>query len=175
MKLNIWVLTVALSFLHSGESFAGNVRTVSMCPDAREARILLANFSKLPNKHQSLLLGRCWGTLPSKPSKSAIRTIVKTTESPGLRALALRRWYELDPTSARTLIISEIQNPNSTFEPQALSILKERELPEVQDYLLAQFRDSLCPYSARSRQQIARYIRQQNKLLFSRGYETPEQ
>jgi hypothetical protein len=54
-----------------------------------------------------------------------------------LSAIALRRWYELDPAGARPAIIAEITRPRPRYSAKVLGILPDKTLPEV-DLALAE-------------------------------------
>lgn len=54
--------------------------------------------------------------------------------------VALRRWFELEPASARLAIIKEISQPKPRFDVDELSMLPDETLPEVEQLLIDHLR-----------------------------------
>ncbi|MCA1579738.1 MAG: hypothetical protein LC794_20525 [Acidobacteria bacterium] len=110
---------------------------------------LVSVFDQLPLNEQNSLLTYRW----DKIGDAAMLPILKryaqryqdfpqmtesnASNSRQLSAVALRRWYELDPAGARPAIINEISRPRPRFDARVLGILPDETLPEV-DFILAE-------------------------------------
>jgi hypothetical protein len=110
---------------------------------------LLAIFDQLTPEQKDSLLGTRWKEIrrpalvpllkryaeqdssdPNQDSHDNVRT---------LAALALRRWFELDPAGARPAIIREISRAKPRFGVRELGILPDQTLPEVDRLLVEHF------------------------------------
>jgi hypothetical protein len=108
---------------------------------------LLAIFDQLTPEQRDSLLGIRWEEI-KRPSLVPLLKRCAEQDSSGpqqdihynartLAALALRRWFELDPTDARPAIIREISRAKPRFGVRELGILPDQTLPEI-DRLLAE-------------------------------------
>jgi hypothetical protein len=67
-----------------------------------------------------------------------LRALVETAAStPALSDVALRRLYEVDPEGGRARILREIRNPSRGASLKTLGVLSDRELPELDEVLVA--------------------------------------
>jgi hypothetical protein len=57
-----------------------------------------------------------------------------------IAALALRRWFELDPEGARPAVIAEISRPKPRFGVREVGFMPDKTLPEVDRVLAEHFR-----------------------------------
>ncbi len=116
-------------------------------PDDDRRRLteyLVTGFDYLPLQTQTELLSYRWNVL----DKEAMRPLLPKLASrykdfPELReihaygsnqlsAIALKRWWEVDPDGARPAIIQEIVRPKPRFGAEILGMLPDKELPEVE-------------------------------------------
>jgi hypothetical protein len=110
---------------------------------------LVSMFDQLPLNEQNSLLTYRWDNIGGpamlpilKRHAQSYRDFPQMTESNAsasreLSAVALRRWYELDPGGARPAVINEISRPRPRFDARVLGILPDETLPEV-DFTLAE-------------------------------------
>jgi hypothetical protein len=114
-------------------------------------RQLVAMFDQLPLNQQNLLLGQRWNKITSPALLPILRLYAhRYQDYPEMRessaydnlqlsAMALRRWYELDPADARPAFIKEITRPRPRFGARVLGVLPEESLPEVDEALAEHF------------------------------------
>jgi hypothetical protein len=112
---------------------------------------LVSLFDQLPTNEQNNLLSNRWDKIRGPSLLPILRKYAQTySDFPEMResnaynslqlsATALRRWYELDPASARPAIITEITRPRPRFDARVLGILPDETLPEVDFALAAHF------------------------------------
>lgn len=115
---------------------------------------LVAHFDQLPADQQSALLETRWDRFGSSelltllriyalPLDSQLNPNSRSGESVRRRsAIALRRWYELDPAGARPAILAEITRPDPRYGARTLGLLPDKELPEVDAVLARNFVES---------------------------------
>ena len=128
--------------------FEANIPKESRTP----ARVARANqivaavpgiFLDLPADRQYALLTFSWKQIASPALLPALRQLIEKPSSPqegsfsDLRSIALYRIYELAPDEGRRAIIKELQRTPLRVRPQALSILPDETLPEL-DQLLSE-------------------------------------
>jgi hypothetical protein len=100
-------------------------------------------FDQLPLDQQNFLLSERWNKIGGPAMLPIVRKYAERYDDfPEMRAepafnslllsgTALRRWYELDPASARPAFITEILRPRPRFGANVLGILPDETLPEV--------------------------------------------
>jgi len=100
-------------------------------------------FRLLPLDAQARLLEYQWKPVASAAMLPALRSILKNTEPKlnnyqgvELRSLALTRLYELAPEEGRRLFLDEIHRPTPRLNKNALRLLPDETLPEL-DLVLA--------------------------------------
>jgi hypothetical protein len=106
---------------------------------------LVSQFDQLPLEQQASLLDWRWNDLKDPALLPSLKQLVQIDvkkippeklgwgdELPGL---ALRRWYELDPASARPAVIQEITQLRPRFTARDLDFLPDESLPEVDQAL----------------------------------------
>lgn len=110
---------------------------------------LVSMFDQLPLQQQSFLLTYRWDKIGGPALLPILNPLAqsyqdfpemrdsKASESLEHSAIALRRWYELDPAGARPAFINEISRPRPRFDARVLGILPDKTLPEV-DFILAE-------------------------------------
>jgi hypothetical protein len=106
-------------------------------------QMLLASWASLPVRRQNELIEYRWEQIGGPELLPILRQIAKgpshhnpQTEQPD-RASALRRMYEIAPGEARNLILREISNPTGDIGVNVLGMLPERELPQIEQPLIA--------------------------------------
>jgi hypothetical protein len=111
---------------------AGAARAVS-----REQ--LAGNFLQLPAERQEGLLGSQWSSVASPAMIPALRQLAERsiTASASVSDLALRRFADLAPEEARSVILREIGNPPEGASLKTLGRLPDDELPELDEILAA--------------------------------------
>jgi len=111
---------------------------------------LIPVFERLTMEQQASLLGDRWDYIKTPALLPLLKRYsqqdfshVAAAEYPDamrLPGLALRRWFELDPASARPAIIKEISQPKPRFDVDELSMLPDQALPEVEQLLIDHLR-----------------------------------
>jgi hypothetical protein len=100
---------------------------------------LLDAWDELPARQQTDLLESAWDRI----KRPAVRPILERSarsEQTDLAGIAIRRWFDLDPGSARAVIIAEISRPKPRFGVRRLGILPDKMLPEVEQPLIEHLR-----------------------------------
>jgi hypothetical protein len=117
---------------------------------------IIQTFEQLQPNAQGLWLGQRWTQvsdqrwLPILKRLAARDVNYRQPGNPDLDSavamsrLALKRWYELDPQTAREAILQEITSPTPRFGAEALGILPDRALP-AQQHIIAEHFASLSP------------------------------
>ncbi|MEY2493757.1 MAG: hypothetical protein QOJ45_249 [Verrucomicrobiota bacterium] len=103
---------------------------------------LVAIFGELPIAAQNKLLSDRWEDIASPALLPLLRQWAQDPrgfsergkdryESRRLTLNALKRWFDLDPASARPIVIQEITRPRPRFDAGEIGILPDETLPEV--------------------------------------------
>lgn len=98
-------------------------------------------FSDLPADRQYALLTYSWKQIANPSMLPSLRQLIEKPISRqegnfgDVRGIALRRLYELAPEEGRRAILQEIQRTPLRVRPQALSVLPDETLPELDDLL----------------------------------------
>ena len=103
-------------------------------------------FFALPSETQNTLLGYRWKLIAGPAMLPVVRRIFEDNSRTGtrdLRTLALRRLYELSPDEGRRLILNEIRRLRPRVGIDALKILPDETLPELDEKLVANLEKSL--------------------------------
>lgn len=106
-------------------------------------QILIASWDSLPIRQKNELIQYRWEQVGGLEWLPVLRSIVsgepnRNREINKLdRAPALLRIYELAPDEGRKLILQEIANPKGDIAIDVLGLLSERELPEIEQSLIA--------------------------------------
>ena len=111
---------------------------------------LIPVFERLTKQQQASLLSDRWEYIKTPALLPLVERYsqqdfsrVSAAEYPDamrIPGLALRRWFELDPTSARPAIIKEISQPKPRFDVGELGMLPDQTLPEVEQLLIDHLR-----------------------------------
>lgn len=111
---------------------------------------LIAVFDRLTMEQQASLLSNRWENIKSPALLPLLKRYSQQNFSDvspaeyayaiGIPGVALRRWFELDPASARPAIIKEISQPKPRFDMQELGMLPDQTLPEVEQLLIDHLR-----------------------------------
>lgn len=110
---------------------------------------LLAIFDRLTPEQKHSLLSSRWTDI-RRPALAPLlkRYAEQDSSDPNddihynprtIAALALRRWFELDPDGARPAVIAEISRPKPRFGVRQLGFLPDQTLPEVDRVLAEHF------------------------------------
>jgi hypothetical protein len=131
---------------------------------------LLSLVDQLPVEEQTRLLTHGWTRIAGPAWLPIVRRWAQSyRDFPNMRvspayeslersAMALQRWYQLDPSGARPAIIEEIARPRPRFDALVLGVLPDRTLPEVDAELVGHFAASDDPdASAHLSSLVARY------------------
>jgi hypothetical protein len=108
--------------------------------------LLVASWDSLPAKKQNELIEYRWDEIDGPELLPILRGIANSPPNPGhnmetvQRGPALRHLYELDPTEGRDLILREILNPKGDIGMSVLGILPDKELPQIEEPILARLR-----------------------------------
>ena len=104
-------------------------------------QLLSASFMDLDAPSQIDDLRRNWDVLRSPEILPALQTLAKLTATndgefdpvrENLKAVAFRRWYELDPAGAQREIFHEIGSDEPPLSSQALAFLPAEPLPQFE-------------------------------------------
>jgi len=120
--------------------------TLNPAAKVRLRQLLLASWDSLPVRQRNELIQYRWEQVGGSELLPILRTIIagepnRNHEIDKLdRASALRRIYELAPYQGRELILHEIANPKGDIGINVLGLLPERELPQVEQPLIAKLR-----------------------------------
>lgn len=107
---------------------------------------LVASWDALPTAMRNELIDSRWESVGGPEFLPVLRRIVSSpppAEYSGNRierGLALRRIYELSPAEGRDFILKEISRERTDMRIAALGLLPERELPEIEQPVLARLR-----------------------------------
>jgi hypothetical protein len=110
---------------------------------AQLRQTLLASWDSLPVRRQNELIEYRWEQVGGPELLPILRQIAtgRPNHNPQIeqpdRASALRRMYEVAPNEARDLILREITNPKGDIGINVLGMLPERELPQIEQPLIA--------------------------------------
>jgi hypothetical protein len=112
-----------------------------------------------------LLLSQHWARLDARAMLPVLRRLyarppqadanLDATSDADLRALLLRRIYDAAPEEGRLLLLAEMKNPDTHFDSDALSLLPEETVPELDDVLASVLERR--PDSDRHARLVARY------------------
>lgn len=112
-------------------------------------RQLTSIFDQLPIDQQAWLLEQRWPDIKDPALLPLLKQFVevdvnkippdKFAWAQDLPGVALRRWFELDPASARPAFIAEISRAQPRIKARELSLLPDETLPEVEQGLADHF------------------------------------
>lgn len=117
---------------------------------------IIQTFEQLQPIDQGLWLGQRWTQVSGQGWLTVLKRVAlrdvnfRQPGNPdldpaiGISKLALKRWYELDPKTARDVILQEITSSAPRFGADALGILPDGTLPAEQ-HVIAQHFVSLAP------------------------------
>jgi hypothetical protein len=131
--------------------------------------VILDAFDELKHHEQSDLLDRHWEKIKSPSLVSSLEKILSEKEPEPVwsnRANAFKRLIELDQGRARPFVIKEIRDPASQMNPNVLTTLADKDLPEVDGALLEQI-ESLAGEDARPK-----HLNLQFRLMLAARYAT---
>ena len=131
---------------------------------------LLSLVDQLPTEEQTRLLTHYWDRVAGPAWLPVVRRWAQSyRDFPDMRAspayeslqwsaVALQRWYELDPSGARAAILEEIARPRPRFDARVLGVLPDPTLPELDATLAEHFAAIQDPdASAHIASLVARY------------------
>lgn len=109
--------------------------------------ILLKEFDNLDILDREYLLSAYWEKLRDPMLLPSIERMLTDKNLPqtysyNVRTTAIKRLIELDKLKARPFVVAEIHNPISFIDVDVLSSLDDKFLPEVDDALLEQIRET---------------------------------
>ncbi len=118
---------------------------------------IIQTFEQLQPSDQGLWLGQRWTQVSDQRWLPLLKRLAARDvnfRQPGnpdldpnvaMSRLALKRWYELDPQTAREAILQEITSPAPRFGADALGILPDRTLPAEQHVIAQHFASLTLP------------------------------
>lgn len=140
--------------LHTAANAAWNAGLPKQATD-KLVKQLVSTFDQLPEEAQASLLTYRWDEIAGpamlpilrrraqadrvfhdRRDPNAYRSAYRSRE---LSGSALQRWYELDPSGARPVVINEIARPRPRYGARVLGILPDETLPEVESALVEHF------------------------------------
>jgi hypothetical protein len=120
--------------------------TLNPSAKAQLRQLLLASWDSLPVRQRNELIQYRWEQVGGPELLPILRTVIAGAPNCNHeidkldRASALRRVYELAPLQGRELILHEITNPKGDIGINVLGLLPERELPQVEQPLIAKLK-----------------------------------
>ena len=105
---------------------------------------LLEKFDEMTPYGQVDLLDRFWDKIKNPSLVSSLEKMLlgrEPTPAWQVRDNALKRLIEIDQKRARPFVINEIRNPDSFMNPEILTKLDDKFLPETDDALLEQIKN----------------------------------
>jgi hypothetical protein len=133
-------------------------------------RILVQQFETLNPYSQDSLLQQHWDLVRDPALIPSLKKMAGSTDARSIfvRHAALNRLLEMAPDEARSVVIAEVRDPNSSIDPKILSALKDEALPEVDGYLLQQIRMfATSPHSLNLKYKIALLVRFGTERIYS--------
>lgn len=143
-------------------------QTERLAPESRDT--LIKVFDLLPREKQGLWLSQQWPRVKDPSWIPVLKRLstrhidvrfpidTKTSGLLGISSLALKRWYELDSTTARPVVLSEITRPEPQYDASQLGFLADTTLPEAQRAIAKHFVAATDPYVQRNLSSLlARY------------------
>lgn len=118
---------------------------------AQMSSLLSASFLDLDRRSQIDDLRQHWDMLRATAILPTLQNLAKTPGRPDdwivysvtdLRAVAFRRWYELDPAGAREEILRQIGTASPTMPAQAVTFLPDKSLPKFEPIWAKAFVDT---------------------------------
>jgi hypothetical protein len=121
---------------------------VPLNPAARTQlrQMLLASWDALPVRRRNELVEFRWEQIRGPELLPILKNIVAGEPNPNRmidklnREPALRHIYEMSPSEGRDLILREIAHPEGDISIKLLAILPDRELPQIEQPLIAKFK-----------------------------------
>jgi hypothetical protein len=150
--IDVWILVDALA-KKTGQARAICLKTIFDSPLAGDATLLpgappalvsklkqelAAAFFDLPEADQDMMLRIRWEKFGSPAMIPVLKRLYQnpgTHVYPPTSGIALRRLYELDPVEGRRLILSEIESAHPRVGIEALGVLPNKELPELESVI----------------------------------------
>src|SRR6266571_1028461 len=120
--------------------------TLNPSAKAQLRQLWLASWDSLPVRQRNELIQYRWEQVGDPELLPILRTVIAGAPNCNHeidkldRASALRRVYELAPLQGRELILHEITNPKGDIGINVLGLLPERELPQVEQPLIAKLK-----------------------------------
>jgi hypothetical protein len=127
------------TLLYLGDSLSGSeVPADLLALVRREMPASFADF--LPIDRDAVLLHQ-WDEIKSPAMLPVLRDLVVESHWLGGNGIALIRLNELSPTDARPVILEQLRSPNPQGSVAALSLLPEKQLPELDALFLRRLMD----------------------------------
>jgi len=127
------------TLLYLGDSLSGSEVPADLLAVVR--REIPAAFADLPPIDRDAVLFHQWDEIKSPAMLSVLRDLVVESHWLGGNGIALIRLNELSPTAARPVILEELRSPNPQGSVAALSLLPEKQLPDLDAIFLHQLMD----------------------------------
>ncbi len=130
--------------------------------DPESRKILISVFDMLPADKQELWVSREWPRVEDPswiPVLKRLSTLTIDVHFPintkifgllSISSAALKRWYELDPTTARPVVLSEITRAEPRYDANQLGFLTDATLPEAQQAIAEHLVAATDPYVQRN-------------------------
>ena len=121
--------------------FAGDATLLPSAPPALVSKLkqeLAAAFLDLPEADQDMMLRTRWEKFGSPAMILVLKRLYQNSGThvyPPTSGIALQRLYELDAVEGRRLILSEIERAHPRVGIDALGVLPEKELPELESVI----------------------------------------
>lgn len=147
-----WAAVLQALSAKEGKARAVTVQTLSSSEPkqispkqkAELGEVLAASFKDLPLEKQVMDLQYDWDVLRSAGLLSTLELLAKTPlRNPGsnemnayttreVKSVALQRWFELDPVSAREEALRQIGSPDPSLTSDSLGFLGKEKLPQFE-------------------------------------------
>ena len=145
----VWQQTLSGLARKQGAALASTAETLlSEAPDgetpelkAQVAAVVANSFSALPIDRQMSQLQYNWDELSRQPMLPVLQALIHETPSnrgspfnspADLNAMALKRWFELDPEGAVREVAAQLASPNAALTPRSVASLPGGSLPQFE-------------------------------------------
>jgi hypothetical protein len=122
------------TLLYLGDSLSGSEVPADLLALVR--REMPASFADLPPIDRDAVLLHEWDEIKSPSMLPVLQDLVVKSHWLGGNGIALIRLNELSPADARVVILDQLSSPNTQGSVAALSLLPEKELPQLDALLL---------------------------------------
>lgn len=127
------------TLLYLGDSLSGSEVPTDLLALVR--REMPASFADLPSIDRDAVLLHQWDEIKGPSMLPVLQDLVVKSHWLGGNGIALIRLNELSPADARLVILDQLRSPNPQVGVAALSLLSEKQLPDLDALFLRELMD----------------------------------